>query len=506
VPSTRTTHRESAVSNALARNRVGAFGISMSVASSVAPLTVVAGVFTTALAVTGLRGVSIAVLAIAGVMLLFVVGYMAMARHIPNAGAFYAYIAHGIGRPVGVGASWTALAAYNCFQIGGYGGFGFIGSMVVDKLFGVTFQWYALALVLWAVVALLGVRELGVSEKVLIVLVLAETVLVVVYSAVIMLAEGFSFSTAPLDLDNLWGPSAGALLVIAATAFAGIEQGAVYIEESRDPRRTVPRATYGTIIVIAIVYFFASWIMVSSGGPQIIDRAGAEGPDLFFNQAAVTLGSAAVDLGQVLFLTSLVAAAIAMHNIIARYTFALGREGVLPRLFGRTTAHGAPRNASLAQSALAIVVIFAWALAGWDPLVQLFFWGGTSGGLGVLLLITLTSIAVLGYFASSSRGESAWHRFGAPTIATALLLIISYLALTNLPTLYGVDPATGPALVVPIAYAAIFLGGIIWGLILKNTRPAVYDGIGLGIRSAVAGSSGLSALLDDEPEATATHR
>jgi amino acid transporter len=211
-------------------------------------------------------------------------------------------------------------------------------------------------------------------------------------------------------------------------------------------------------------------------------------------------------VGQVLFLTSMVAAAIAMHNIIARYTFALGREGVLPRLFGRTTAQGAPRNASMAQSALAIVVIFAWALAGWDPLVQLFFWGGTSGGLGVLLLITLTSIAVIGYFARHAHGESAWHRFGAPTIATALLLVISYLALTNLPTLYGVDPGTGPALVVPIAYLVIFLGGIIWGVILKNSRPLVYNGIGLGTRSAVASSSGLSDLLDDEPESSGTYR
>ena len=102
---THTIDDRSTVSNALARNRVGVFGISMSIASSVAPLTVVAGVFATALAVTGLQGLSIAVLAIASVMLLFVVGYMAMARHIRNAGAFYAYVAQGIGRPVGVGTS-----------------------------------------------------------------------------------------------------------------------------------------------------------------------------------------------------------------------------------------------------------------------------------------------------------------------------------------------------------------------------------------------------------------
>jgi amino acid transporter len=202
----------------------------------------------------------------------------------------------------------------------------------------------------------------------------------------------------------------------------------------------------------------------------------------------------------------LIAAAIAMHNIIARYTFALGREGVLPRLFGRTSVQGAPRNASLAQSVLALLVITAWAVAGWDPLTQLFFWGGTSGGLGVLLLISITSIAVIAFFAANRHNESAWHRIIAPGIATVLLGVISYLALSNLSTLYGVEPGTGPAVVVPIVYLVVFVAGIIWGLILKNRQPGIYAGIGKGTSSEAAGSSGLSALLDDRPGSTGSLR
>jgi amino acid transporter len=506
VPSTRTVPRESTVSNALASDRLGTFAVSMSISSSVAPLTVVAGVVTTALAVTSLIGVPIAMVAVAAVLMFFAVGYVAMARHIENAGAFYAYVARGIGRPIGVGASWVALAAYNCFQIASYGGLGAIGAPLIKDWFGLDIQWFVLAFVAWAIVAVLGVRDVRVSEKVLIVLVVAETALVVVYSFAIMFTSGFNFSAAPLSLSNLWGPGAGALLVIAATAFAGIEQGAVYIEESKDPRRTVPRATYLTISAIAILYFFASWVQISAGGAQILDRAVAEGPDLFFNEAAVSLGSIAIDLGHVLFLTSLIAAMVAFHNIIARYTFALGREGVLPRLFGNTTASGAPRNASISQSVLALVVIFSWAIVGWDPLVQLFFWGGTSGGLGVLLLITLTSIAVIAYFARHPHSESVWHRIGAPVIAAVLLLGISYLALTNLSTLYGVEPGSGPALIVPLAYLVIMLAGIIWGLVLRNARPAIYEGIGRGTRSSAAGSRGLSAILDDDIDAGGPRR
>ena len=503
MPSTRSTRRESTVSNALARDRLGAPGIGLSIASSIAPLTVVAGVVTTGLAVTGLTGVSIAMIAVAIVLMFFVVGYVAMARHIPNAGAFYAYVAKGIGKPVGVGASWVALAAYNCFQLASYGGIGAIGAPLIKDWFGLDIQWFVLAFITWVFVAFLGIRDVGVSEKVLAVLVIGETALVVIYSFAILFTSGFHFSSAPMSLHSLWGPGAGALLVIAFTSFAGVEQGAVYIEESKDPRRTVPRATYVTIVLIAILYAFASWVQISAAGDQAVARAGKEGPDLFFDLASVSLGKISLDFGHALFLTSLIAAMIAFHNIIARYTFALGREGVIPRFFGQTV-NGAPRNASLLQSALGLVVIFGYALLGWDPLVKLFFWGGTSGGLGVLLLIALTSIAVIGYFARNPHDESPWHRFGAPIIACVLLLIITYLALTNLATLFGVEPGSGPAWVVPTAYLVIFIAGIVWGLILKSSQPRVYDGIGLGTRSAVASSTGFSALLGEDDTDTDT--
>ena len=113
-------------------------------------------------------------------------------------------------------------------------------------------------------------------------------------------------------------------------------------------------------------------------------------------------------IGQALFLTSLLAAMISFHNTTARYAFALGRERVLPAVFGQTSPRtGAPRVASLAQSVLGLVVIVLYAVAGWDPLVQLFFWGGTAGGFGVLLLIATTSVAVIAFFARTGGAGDA---------------------------------------------------------------------------------------------------
>jgi amino acid transporter len=347
----------------------------------------------------------------------------------------------------------------------------------------------------WAIVAYLGQRDVSVSEKVLAVLVISETLLVIAYAVVVFSTEGFQFDGAAWDFGQVFGAGGGALLAVAATGFAGVEQGAVYIEESKDPKRSVARATFVTIILIALLYSVASWVQISAAGDQVVDRARAEGPNLFFIEAG-SAGNWTVDVGNLLFATSLLAAMIAFHNIIARYTYALGREGVLPTLFGRTVG-GAPRNASFAQSTLALVVLLIYLIGGFDPLVQLFFWGGTTGGVGVLLLITLTSIAVIGFFLRGSHGESAWRRFIAPVIATALLLAISYLTVTNLSTLFGVEPNTGPALVMPIVALIILVLGIVWALVLRSSKPEVYAGIGLGPDSAMAakGSGGGFAAM-----------
>ncbi|MEV6305292.1 APC family permease [Actinoplanes sp. NPDC051861] len=497
MSSTATKPPGSQLSDALARDRLGVAAIVFFMMSAAAPLTVVAGVVPTGLAVTGLTGIAIAFLAVALVLAIFSVGYVAMARHIANAGAFYAYISQGLGRPVGVGASWVALLSYNMFQVASYGGFGAIAQPLFLDWFGVDLQWWIIALVAWAMVAVLGVRDVAVNGKVLATLLIAEIVVTLVFAFAEIFSDGFEASTAAVDPGTLVGAGSGALLVMAVTGFVGFEQSVVFSEESRDPRRTVPRATYIAIALIAVVYAFASWAMISAAGDDVVARATEEGPELFFNLAAVQLGDVALHLGHILFLTSLVAAMISFHNIISRYMFSLGREGVIPRTFGRTVpGTGAPKNGSLAQSALGLIVIVAYAVFEWDPLVQLFFWGGTGGGLGVLLLVTLTSFAVIGYFARNPQGEDVLHRIIAPVISSVLLLVMTYLAIDNIAGLLGVEPGSTPAIVVPASFFVLMAGGIIWALILRGSRPQVYAGIGLGARATTT-TGGFAAALNE---------
>jgi amino acid transporter len=149
----RPPNRPSNVSTALAADRLGVPAVVFFVMSAATPLTVVAGVVTTGFAVTGITGLPVAFVVVGAVLALFCVGYVSMARRVANAGAFYAYISQGIGRPIGVAGAWVAVVAYNALQVGLYGAIGAAATPVLHEWFGLDVAWWVVALCAWAVVA-----------------------------------------------------------------------------------------------------------------------------------------------------------------------------------------------------------------------------------------------------------------------------------------------------------------------------------------------------------------
>jgi amino acid transporter len=84
------------ITGALAEQRLGTGGVLFFVMSAAAPLTVVAGTLPTAVSITGRLGLPAAFVVVGLVLGVFSVGYVAMGRHLPHAGAIYAYAAHGL--------------------------------------------------------------------------------------------------------------------------------------------------------------------------------------------------------------------------------------------------------------------------------------------------------------------------------------------------------------------------------------------------------------------------
>jgi amino acid transporter len=497
--------RSSNVSRALAADRLGVPAVVFFVMSAATPLTVVAGVVTTGYAVTGNTGLPVAFVVIGLVLALFCVGYVSMARRVANAGAFYAYIARGIGRPIGVAGAWVALVAYNALQVGLYGAIGAAATPVLSAWFGLDLAWWVIALIAWAIVAVLGQLHVDVNGRVLAVLLVAEVAVIVVISlADLAHPAGGSVALDTLDPAALTGSGVGAILALGVIGFVGFEQTVVYSEEARDPQRTVRVASYVAVGVIAALYTLSSWAMsVATGPDQIVAQSREQSTELLFTLAGNHLGATVVDIGRVLFVTSVLAAMISFHNTTARYVFALGRERVLPEVLGRTSPRtGSPKLGSLIQTVFGLLVIVLYAAAGWDPVVHLFFWGGTAGSLGVLALIATTAIAIIVYFARHPDEDTLWRRLIAPILAALALLTVLVLVLANFDVLLGVEATHFLRWGIPSIYVVIAVLGVIWACVLNLQRPEVYAAIGLGAKSATAGTSADAAAetVPDKPD------
>lgn len=469
----------------LAPGRVGAAGIVFFALAAVAPATVLTAVVPAAFT-HGILFVPLVFAAVGAVLLLFVVGYAAMVRRAPHAGALYSCVARGLGRPLGVGAGWLALACYQALQFSVYGLVSAAAMPSLERWFGVHVPWWTVAAGCWLVVTLLGLVRVEVAGVVLGLLVLAEVAVLVGFGTANLLDPADHRVTAdtldPTSSNGIDRPVLGLLLVVAACAFVGFETTAAYGEEARGPRRALARSTYLVVALTTLLYAAGSWATSVGVGPGRIAAVAADrGPELIFDLAAARLAPLAVTLGRALLLTGLLAALISLNHTIARYLFAFGRERVLPAGLGRTAGRtSAPRAASLTQSAIVAVAIGTCAGLRFDPTGWLAGRLAVAGAVGVLVLLLATSLAALLYLNRVPNGENVGQRFAAPVLATVALGALVYLAFRNLPALLGIPAGDRQVLIVPAAYAALLLAGVLHALALRGGRPVVYAGLGLG--------------------------
>ncbi|GAA2334297.1 APC family permease [Streptomyces violaceusniger] len=451
-------------------------GILFFVLSAQAPLTGVAGTLPVPLGLGNAAGVP-AVYLVVGVMIgLFSVGFIAMSRHVTDAGAFYAYISHGLGRPLGVGASQVAVLCYCAVQAGMYGLYGVVVEGLVQRYASVDLPWWFWALATILLVQLLGSLNIEFGAKLLAVLVVAETSLLLVFAVHELLSGG---GPAGLAFSASFSPSAffsgapGVAVTFAIACVLGFESTAIYAREARDPARTIPRATYLSVVVISVFFAFVSWMFVSFYGPDKVQGVAldalqkGDATAVVFGAVTHTLGGWATDVMQALLATSLLAGVLAFHNGITRYFHSLGTSGVLPRRLSRTNRQGAPYTASSVQTVIAIAMTVPFALTGADPVLTLLTWGGGVGVLALMLLYMLTSLSVIVFFRRTGLDRRRWNTVIAPSASIVLLLGATALALQNFTTLISASGTI--ALVLELTVVAVFAGGIVLGRRRRGT-------------------------------------
>ncbi|MFQ8430519.1 APC family permease [Amaricoccus sp. W119] len=475
-------HQTAGQGGQLARNSIGTVHIVFFVVAAAAPLASVVGASPAAFAFGNGAGVP-GVYVLAGLLyLLFSVGFTAMSRFAGSAGGFYTYISKGLGRPAGVAAAAVAILTYKAIQLAVYSLFGIFFSAALAKL-GLDIPWWTAVLGLMVVVGLCGARNIAFSGKLLGICMLAEVAILALLDVGILLRGGGpeGISVTSFAPTTVFAPGLGAALVFVIGSFMGFEATAIFSEEAENPKRTIPRATYAAVALIAGFYAFSTWSITQyygASGAQAAAQAGLE--TFFFVAAADVLGPWSVTAMELLLMVSLFASALSFHNTINRYFFALGREGLLPRTLSVVHhRHGSPHVAGRVQGVIAALLLVAFVLSGLDPYAVVFAWTSAVAVIGVLSVQILVSVAIIAYFRRQPHGLGIWTRVVAPSVAVLGLGIGLGLVIRNLPLLAGSDSPVVWSF--PWIVAATGAAGALFALFLRNRRPGLYAALGQAI-------------------------
>jgi amino acid transporter len=273
-------------------------------------------------------------------------------------------------------------------------------------------------------------------------------------------------------------PGIGMALVFVVTAFIGFEATAIFGEEARDRARTIPRATYIAVVLIAVFYAFATWtIVLYYGADRIQAQAQQRTATLYLDAVNALLGRPAGYVMEGLLLASLFACCLSFHNTLNRYLFAAGREGLMWRGLGRTHPdYHSPLFAGGVQTVVVLGAVGLFALAEANPYAVVFSWMGAFSALGILVLQLLVSIAVIVFFWREHRGVSLWRRLIAPGLSAIGLAACFGLMAANLDLVSG----SSSRIVQNFPWILLFVGalGASFALWVKERRPAVYADLG----------------------------
>jgi amino acid transporter len=444
------------------------------------PLVVLRGGIPTVFAVAAVPGVPLAFVLVTAVLALLTVGYTAMSRQVPHAAVYYAIMARGLGRPAGVAAGILALASYNAILTCMYG---FLGGFLAGMLGG---TWWVYALLGWVAIAAAGVRSVSVSAALLAVSLTIAAVVTALFLVAAFLhpagghVEVTGFSWTALDVA-----SAGSAFTMAVASFAGYDGAASFATEAIDkagPSRAVVRGLW----TLGVAYALMAWAMSVANGPtQVIAAAADPHLQVPLNTITGAYGFLMGPVTDLLVVGGVLATILSVHQITARYGYAMARDRVLPRAVaytGRGATAGGPVGGSALQSGISLTVITVFAGAGLDPMTSLFPWLATAGAIGLVFLLVCASLAAMRYL----RGrDTVSRRLIAPGLGVAAGSVLLGQMLLHSDALLGAGPGSQLPVIIPGVLVAITLAGLGWGCYLATVRRDIYTGIAREVRTSL---------------------
>jgi amino acid transporter len=191
-------------------------------------------------------------------------------------------------------------------------------------------------------------------------------------------------------------------------AFVGFETAANLAEETADPKRSIPRAVLGAVVIVTVFYLIGSYVEVAGFG---FDLSVILSPDVAGAPLFALSAPGATEFGSEFWLKTLLV--VVFLDMLAVYigagvastrgVFALARDRRLPKMAASVSRHGTPVGAIV----LLIVIQALWillaeandtifALPGPPPhYFSIFAWGAAFGAFALIVVYFVLSVSGL---------------------------------------------------------------------------------------------------------------
>lgn len=489
----------------LKRGAVGLAGVVFMVVAFSAPISAMTANLPVAVGYGNGPGAPGGFIIATAVLTVFSVGFVALARHITAAGAFYTFVSRGWSRIPGLAAGVLSTFVYMIMEAGVIGLFAAFAQQAAAAYLSITAPWWVFALAAVVTIALLSHKDISVAAKVLGVALVCEiAILTVTAVAGLVRGPGIVWSAlnplAALHTNGVADGAVGLGLLMAFWCWVGFEATAIYGEESTDPKRIVPRATLIAVVGIGVFYTFIAWAVICANGPaqSVALASGASPFELIYAPARQFVGPWAVTAFELLVLGGTFACALAIHNSAARYLFAFGRDRLLWRQLGSAhPRHGSPWVASLAQSAFTVVIIGVAVLTRADPYATLFTLVAILATLCLLIVQVMCAISVVTYFhVHRQHPETAnvWRTLICPIVGGAGMGLVIYLMVANMAVAAGAAAQSPLFRAIPSIVVGLLGGSLALAWYLRGARPEVYRRIGRTVFDDTADGAAPEAL------------
>ncbi|WP_235000359.1 APC family permease [Virgibacillus dakarensis] len=258
--------------------------------------------------------------------------YGRMVKVYPSSGSAYTYTQQSISSHLGFLVGWTVMMDYLFLpMLNVYVTSVFMYSVIPAVPFGI---WIGLFII---PVTIISIRGIKISANFNTLFILLQVVFIIVFIClsvyqVLTHQMGVGFSLKPFYNSSLTFSPVFQGASIVATSFLGFDAVTTFTEETKNPKKTVPRAIF-LVAVLGGIFFLLITYTMTSVFPDFtayndVDAAGAEIISAFGSTFLTSLFIATLITGNV-------GGILAAQSSGARLLYAMGRDAVLPaKVFG----------------------------------------------------------------------------------------------------------------------------------------------------------------------------